>query len=457
MKIKTLLLLLFLPAMGISQQTVVEFTYDEFLEIVKSNHPTMSGIDNNLDVAVQNLRAARGIFDPRIEGTIEEKQYNGQEYYSLVSGSLKIPTWYGIELKGGFENNTGNYLNPQNVTPSAGLTALGISVPIGRGLLINERLTILQKARRQIDVSASEMRIDKAELLFTASLAYYNWKRSHEEMQLYQQYKTNAEIRLAAVRSLILNGDKPAIDSIEAGIAFKTRILNLEQSTLKLLKARLNLSNFLWTKERAPLELSENAIPQQRILPNIERFIANDLASLMEQHPKITALERKIEIGKIERRFKANSLLPIIRIDYTHLSEAQSAIPGEFSNYKIGALLQMPLFLRKERAELRIAKLRLDNSQIDLEVVRLELSNKLEMQQKELESLTRQIAVISELAQNHKQMVASEERLFSFGESSLFIINSRENNYIGSKLAEIEMQYKLMEAEAEWRRLIVDF
>jgi hypothetical protein len=47
---------------------------------------------------------------------------------------------------------------------------------------------------------------------------------------------------------LITQGDKPAIDSVEAGIIVKNRTLSLEDSMLKLAKAKLELANFLWLK-----------------------------------------------------------------------------------------------------------------------------------------------------------------------------------------------------------------
>jgi hypothetical protein len=68
-------------------------------------------------------------------------------------------------------------------------------------------------------------------------------EKNHEEFQMYSQYNTNAETRYKAIQSLI-KGDKRAIDSVEAGISFRSRQLSLENSKLKLLKAKLELSNF---------------------------------------------------------------------------------------------------------------------------------------------------------------------------------------------------------------------
>jgi hypothetical protein len=52
------------------------------------------------------------------------KAIQGHRIYSILNSSFKIPTWYGIEIKAGFDQNEGYYLNPENTVPNAGLTSL---------------------------------------------------------------------------------------------------------------------------------------------------------------------------------------------------------------------------------------------------------------------------------------------------------------------------------------------
>jgi hypothetical protein len=46
-------------------------------------------------------------------------------------------------------------------------------------------------------------------------------------------------------------------------------------------------------------------------------------------------------------------------------------------------------------------------------------------------------------------MLNAEERKFSFGESSLFLINSREKSLIDNQLKAIELQNKYLKAKAK--------
>ena len=68
---------------------------------------------------------ARGGFDPKIEVDFNKKQFKDKEYYSILNSSFKIPTWYGIEIKAGFDNNEGIYLNPENTVPNQRIDFIG--------------------------------------------------------------------------------------------------------------------------------------------------------------------------------------------------------------------------------------------------------------------------------------------------------------------------------------------
>ncbi len=256
---------------------------------------------------------ARGGFDPKIDVDFDKKQFKDKEYYSILNSSFKIPTWYGIEVKAGFDNSEGIYLNPQNTLPNQGLTSFGISVPLGQGLLINQRMADVRKAKMQVQLSQAERKLEAIAVLYDASVAYFNWKRNYDEVQLYKVYQKNAQIRFKGIESLIQQGDKPAIDSVEAGIIVKNRTLSLEDSELKLAKAKLELSNYLWLDNSIPLELSDALIPESKLATTIQETLrTNDLQNQdfsITNHPKINALERKIDMLNVDRKLKAKGFL----------------------------------------------------------------------------------------------------------------------------------------------------
>ena len=430
------------------QNTVTEFSFNEFLGYVKKYHPLVKQADLRLNEAQANLMQARGAFDPKIEVDFSEKQFKDGEYYSILNSSFKIPTWYGIELKAGFDNAEGIYLNPENTVPNTGLTSFGISVPLGQGLLINQRMADIRKAKIAQNLNAAERNLQAIEVIYEASVSYLSWKRSFDEVKLYENYLENALIRYNGVAKLIEEGDKPSIDSVEAGIVVKTRRLNLEEARLKFTKARLDLSNYLWLENNIPLELNDNLQPESLLSNSIKQTLQiNELAVVdLDNHPKIRALDAKIEMLKVDRKLKANSLLPKLDLSYNYLSEPSYIDNYRFEDYKIGLNFSFPIFLRKERASLKLAKLKIQDSEFGLQFERQNIENKVKAQQQEIVSLEKQQNFNNNLVKDFSTLLSAEDRLFEMGESSLFIINSRENALVSSQLNEIALENRYLNA-----------
>lgn len=433
-----------------------QLSFAEYLGYVKKYHPLTKQANLAIGRAEAELMAARGGFDPKLEVDYDKKEFKGTEYYSLLNSSFKIPTWYGIEIKAAFDNSEGMYVNPQNITPNSGLTSVGITVPLAQGLLVNRRMADLRTAKVQLRLSTAEQKLLATEAIYNAALAYFNWKRAFDEVKLYETYLDFAEVRYNGITKLIQAGDKPAIDSIEAGIVIKSRQLNLIDAQLKLTKARLELSNYLWIDE-VPVELAENMVPEESLTQNAGELlnITNVTSALqLEQHPKVQILQGKIDILEIDRRYKANLLLPKVDLSYNYLSEPSYFDKYRFEDYKLGVNFSFPLFLRKERGSLKLAKLKIQDGQLDLELERVALKNKILAQQAEIEALRLQQLTMSELVKDYSTMLSSEERLFSFGESSLFIINSRENNVVSSRLSQISIENRLLISIADLFRTL---
>ena len=437
-----------------------EMGYNEYLGFVKKYHPLVKNANLEISKAQANLMMARGGFDPKLELDYNKKQFQGTEYYSIMNSSFKIPTWFGIDIKAGFEDNEGYYLNPQNKTPSNGLTSLGISVPLGQGLLINQRMADLQKAKIQVKLSQAEQKLEAIAVLYDASVAYFNWKKNYEEYLLYEEYSENALKRYNGIESLIKEGDKPAIDSIEAGIVVKNRLLSLEDSKLKLTKAKLELSNFLWLENNIPLELAEAIIPEKKLGQTIQETLnISDLVNpefSILKHPKIEALQSKIDLLTVEKRMKANMLLPKIDVGYSYLAQPNPIIPNNSDNYKVGVDFYFPLFLRKERGSLKLAQYKIQESEFTRDLEKVQLSNKISAQKTEIQSLTKQQKLINNLVDDYNKMLQSEERLFTLGESSLFLINTRENNLVSAQLSQIALENRFFTSNSELYKIMAN-
>lgn len=428
--------------------------FREYLGYVKKYHPIAKQAELIIDRGQANLMRARGGFDPKVEVDYDRKEFKGTEYYDRLNATFKIPTWYGIELKGNFEQNDGDFLNPAETVPADGLYSAGVSVSVGQGLWINERMAILKRAKFFREQTRADRDLQVNQILFEAALTYFDWWQAYRNSRVFARFLENAELRFEGVKSSALAGEVAAIDTVEAKIAVQNRALNLEQAKVRLMQKSLELSNFLWMNDNVPVELQPNVVPDTKLQDDIDttlEILGKPLDSFtLENHPKLRALGFKIEGLAVDKRLKTNKLLPQIDLEYNFLTETPEFIDSfETQQYKGGLIFRMPLFLRKERGDLKLAKIKLRDAEFELDNAEIQIRNKIVALYRELESFETQNILIDEIVDNYSTLLAAEERKFSFGESSLFLINSRESKLIDAELKQNEVQNKFFTVKAK--------
>ena len=454
MRYKLTFLLLFQSLFLLGQDTPQEVLgFTEFLAYVKQYHPVARQANLHLEMGEAELLRARGAFDPKLEVDYAQKEFKGTEYYDILNSTFKIPTWYGIELKAGFDQAEGVFLNPERTVPPEGLFSAGVSLSAAQGLVIDKRRAVLRSARALMDQAAAERDLMVSEVLYEAAVAYLQWAQLHRENQVYNDFVANARQRFTGISQSAAAGEIPAIDTVEAGITLQDRLLQLEQTRVKLLKQRLEVSNFLWLENNVPVELQPEIVPED-ILDDSEYF-GEEIEDWLDgydlsEHPKLQALQAKLQALRIERRLKMNNLLPKVDLEYNFLTPEPELVDNfDTSNYKAGVKFSFPLFLRKERGELKLAKFKLEDASLELELSRRRIDNKVEALLQELESYVDQINISEEMVENYQKLLQAEERKFSFGESSLFLINTRENKLIEAQLKQNQILVKYLVAKAE--------
>ncbi|WP_343488101.1 TolC family protein [Allomuricauda sp. d1] len=448
----TTLLLLACIAVSAQQDSLV-LNFNEYLGYVKKYHPVAKQAQLTIDIGQANLMRARGGFDPKIEVDYDRKEFKDTLYWGRLNATFKIPTYFGVELKGNFEQNQGGFTNPDEFVPADGLYSAGISMSLGEGFWINERMATLRKAKFFREQSKADQDLLVNEVLFNASLAYFDWLQAFKDAQVFQDFLENASIRFRGIRQSALAGDIAAIDTVEAKIAVQNRALSLEQAKVRLMQKSLELSNFLWIED-VPVELQSNVIPDVGVDAEIDttlEIMGKPLDSFtLENHPKLRSLEFKIDGLTVDKRLKANKLLPKIDVEYNFLTETPDQINSFVTEeYKGGISFRFPLFLRKERGDLKLAKFKLQDAQFERDNAEIEIQNKVVALYRELDSYNEQNRLIDDIVFNYSRLLTAEERKFSFGESSLFLINSRERSLIDAELKQNEVQNKYFSTKAK--------
>jgi outer membrane protein TolC len=438
---------------GSSQADLEVMTLSEYLGYVKSFHPVVKQANLVINEGEAKLLKARGAFDPKLEVDMDRKEFKSTEYYDKLNAAFKIPTWYGVEFKAKYEENSGVYLNPESTVPEEGLYSVGVSVSLAQGLLTNRRMAMLKQAKLYNLQAEADRQLMVNEILFQAAQTYFNWLKTYNDKRIYESFLDNAQFRLDGIKKSFDVGEFPAIDTLEAGIIVNSRKLEYENARMTHVKASLELSTFLWLEDNTPVELQEDVVPDVNTVASIDQALNTSGLSLemidLEEHPKLISLGYKYEGLMVEKRLKANNLLPRIDLEYNLYSETPGYIDSyDTGNYRAGLNINFPLFLRKERGDLKLAKAKVQSAEFEIATTRVNLRNKISAITQEMESYLLQNAITEDMVRDYESLLRAEERKFFLGESFLFLINSRESKLIEAKLKANEIENKYFNSKA---------
>ncbi|WP_245776754.1 TolC family protein [Spirosoma endophyticum] len=452
------------PPAGVAlPDTGIVFTAQEFYQAVLRHNPIVKQAALlNLEAQAQ-VQQARGAFDPKLFSTYNRKNFGNTLYYDKWQSGLSVPVLPGgLDVKMSYDRNTGKYLNPENNVPPTGLIALGLSVPVTQGLLIDARRNTLRQAQLAVNLADADRISLINKTILDAAKAYWDWYLGYQQFRWIGQGYQLAQTRFVAVRQRALIGDAAPIDTTEALITAQDRLVQFQQAAVDLQNARLNLSTFLWSSQDGaapqPVDLPLTVIPQAAPPDQTSQMQLQDLLSrAAQQHPDLVKLVNKQQQLTIEERYRRALLLPKVSVEASLLSRgplSDAAFDGSNSygfqtdNHKIGVDLAFPLFLRAERGKLR--QVQFKNQQIGLERQQTgrDIVNEVQRSWNELATLEKQIITQQQTAANQQTLVQAEVSKFQLGESSLFLVNSRETKLIDLLIKLEELRSKHQKALA---------
>ena len=432
-------------------QTITILTQEDFINQVKQYHPIAKQAAIGVQRANASLLAARGNFDPAYELSLDDKKSDNINYYRYSTQEIKIPTITGITIKSGIENTKGIYTNPEFSNGSS--SYLGVEIPLLKGLLIDKQRAVLQQAKIYKNLSAFEQANTINDLIYEANIAFIRWAVSFQINSIYSKYVALAKKRMDLVKISFANGDRSAADTIEAFTQLQNLQLLSTDAKTNLIASSYELSVFLWDESEKTFLLADSYVPDVTLL-STNRELTNITIleeKLLSSHPMLAIYNSKNNILEVEKKLKYQNLLP------TFNAKANLLTKGNFeklslsrlymnNNYKFGVSIKMPLLMRQAKGEYKDVKYKLTENNLQLIQKKAELTNKLKRYYNETILNEEQIKNATNLKASYSALLKIEELKFSQGESSLFLINARENKLIEIDQKLLELQFKYLKS-----------
>lgn len=263
-----------------------------------------------------------------------------------------------------------------------------------------------------------------------------------------------ANQRHLATKARFLGGDRAALDTLESFIQKETRKQQFQDANIENIKFRIALVAFKNNGNNSSI-LNKTIVPDPTTF-NVITSIAvlkNEIEKQLQQHPEIIWYQTKADILNIEQKWKKEKLKPKLNLEYNFLNEPTQNSDYYFSteNYKWGVDFAVPLFLREARGDLKMQQVKILENQNNLVWKRQQILQKIEYLQNQQNTMRDQFSIAQQNSLNGEKLLQGENIKFNNGESSVFLVNQRENYFLDQQQKALDYEKKWIQSHLEFR------
>jgi outer membrane protein TolC len=443
--------------------TAVAFTIDDFYKSILEFHPIVKQVRLLNETAKQEIRLAKGAFDPKLSSSVEIKEFDGKDYYNKWSTSFTIPTWFPVDPKIGLNQNRGLFIDPENIVPASDNNRqlyTGISLPLGKGLFIDERRAALKQANLFTEMAQAEQVKLINKILLEAAKDYWQWYYSFYNYILLTKSTNIAQEIFDRVKLNTEFGESAPIDTVQAKIILQQRQVEKQEALLDFVNTGLMISNYLWDSEGKPVLLAFRTSPvlvqaeSELLSLKTSEYLINQAK---QNHPELVKLSVKLNQLDVEKRLATEFLKPRLDLNYNFINQPLRPngtvnLFTSVDSYKFGLDFSFPIFIRKESAKVAQTKLKIQSTQYEQTQTEREIINQIYSLQNQLLTTSKILVQQYSIADNYDRILKAEILNLENGESDLFKINLQQEKLILSqtKLLKLKAEYEKMKATMYW-------
>lgn len=425
-----------------------QLTLDKVLQSVTEYYPKIKIARLEITKAQGAHLSALGKFDPSLDASTRSQPAGGY-INNYGDTQISVPTFYnGVQLFAGYRNGNGNWpIYYQNyLTNSGGEYRAGLSLPLLRDRLIDKERTDLLTTAESIELKKHDMEAIKIKIYQETIKAYWQWVEAGWQLKTFKELLKLARKRQVAIEQQANQGDlaRLAITENTQQIVQREQLLN--QGRMIFEQAAINLSLYYRDERGNPKIPSEHSLPSQIWMQ--QRQLAQGFPQLI-RHPALQKLRNYSKIIRLKRDLAKNELLP--NLDATASTFKQNGSGGYPALIPqaafIGVSFKFPV-LRRE------AKGKLIRTQSELEQIRAEKKFMYEQLRNELTNLyigirrmRQQVAFLKKEYSLALKVQQGETKKFTEGDSTLFLVNQREQlttqvklNWINAQVQQEELK-----------------
>lgn len=433
-------------------------TLDDVLDAVERSYPLLTAATQEQSIADARVLSAQGAFDLKVKSKAETEQL-GFYRNRAVDAYLEQPIAdFGANIFGGYKRGQGNFgpWREDLLSLDGGEFRGGFSVPLWRGRAIDERRTELRLADLGRQIAGAS--IAKQRLTFNkeASKSYWQWVAAGQQLQIIRALLALATTRNSAVEETVREGQTAPIELTDNQRAILKRQSEVVKAERYLQLAAIDMSLFYRDPNGDPVLATEDQLP---LFPEPAALGAaqfnEDLATALRIRPELDAFDAKREQLSAELRLAENQLAPSIDMVASYSRDSgEGSITKVGNEVKASVVFELPFQRRKAKGKVAAQNAKLSQLASRFQFARNRITAQVQDAASALDAAYRQLSLVRQEIEVARLLEQGERDRFDLGDSTLFLVNLREQATADAQLRETSALAEFHKAQAEYRAAI---
>ena len=433
---------------------------EDVMASVERSYPALRAALRERDVADAELRTANGAFHPNLRTSVNVDPVG---YYRAfrVSSEVVVPTplWGSTFWAGwGYGDNHFPSYYGYNVTNAAGEVRVGGSVPLWRNGPIDRRRANVERAELGRTLASVSVEQQKIEITRTATLRYWDWVAAGQRREVAQSLLEIAVSRDAAIAARVTHGDVPQIERTDNSRAVVQRQGFVISAQRDVERAAIELSLFVRDERGDPMIVSALRLPSTLPEPAAldSATVKRDGDHARGNRPDVRRFLLQSQQTEVERRFAANQLAPAIDLRVAGVADlGRNPDPlntsRERPELQLGLVVDIPLLNRANDGRVKAADATLTRLEDQRRLMQDRVGAEVADAVSALEAARQRVLVARREVALALELEAAERQRFDQGDSTLLIVNLREQATAESRVREVDAALDFQRALANYR------
>jgi outer membrane protein, heavy metal efflux system len=415
---------------------------EEVLRSAVQSHPWLVAAAQERPLAEGDLQSAEGAFDLtwRTRASVMPLGYYQNGHIDTVV-ERPTPLW-GASVFAGYRMSRGAFpeYDGKLETNPYGEVRAGAMVPIWRNGPIDRRRASIERAEIGLSLADLAVAQQRIEVVRLAMSRYWDWVAAGRRLAIARMLLGVAVARDQGLAERVARGDIPDMERTDNRRAILQREQQVVSAERSLQQAALELSLFLRRADGAPVVPEPGRLPPGFPEPSAAAPAAErEIQGALSRRPELGRVERQREQARVERAWAENQLTPAIDVQVVGSKDlgdgGKTRKPFELS---ASVLVDIPIDVDLATGRVKAAGAQLDRLSAQRRFAIDRIQTDVRDAVSAIEAALQRVRIARGELDLARVLERGEREKLDLGDSSLLIVNLREQSTMDAALREID-------------------